>query len=527
MIRVNEVNLKLDESEDRLKYRIGKKLNIRPEDILEYRIVKKSVDARKKDNIKFVYAVDIKTIKDEYLLKSKKAVPSNIVEYEYVKMGMEQLNHRPVIVGSGPCGMFCALTLAQMGYKPIIIERGKDVDERIKDVEDFWKNRNLNINSNVQFGEGGAGTFSDGKLTTQIKNTRCQKVLQEFVAFGAPKEILYNSKPHIGTDIIRDVIKNIRIYIQQLGGEFRFNTTLTDIKVEENKIVAIELNNQTWLPTDICVLALGHSARDTFEMLHKSNIRIEQKPFAMGVRIEHLQEWINKSQYGDFYDNPNLGASEYKVTYNKGDRSVYSFCVCPGGFVVASTSEKDMVVTNGMSLHKRDGVNVNSAILVNITPDDFESNNPLAGIRLQQQLERLAYDLGGENYNAPVQTVGDFLQNKPTTEIGVVKPTYKPDVTKTNIRESLPKFMADSIADAINYFGTKIEKFNHPDALITGIETRSSSPIRILRDKQYQSNIEGIYPAGEGAGYAGGITSSAVDGIQAAEIIAQKYANLK
>lgn len=525
MIRVQDLALTLKEDEKVLKDKIAKKLRITPKEIVSYRIFKKAIDARKKHDIKLVYTVDVETTKEKELLKKFPNMKAPDLSYYYPTPGDEMLKHRPVVVGSGPCGMFAALILAQMGYKPIVIERGKAVDERVKDIEAFWKEGKLNPESNVQFGEGGAGTFSDGKLTTQIKNVRCHKVLEELARFGGPEEIRYKNKPHIGTDILRDVVKNIRYEIERLGGTYLFETKLTNIKVEDGKLTAIELNHERWLDTQVCVLALGHSARDTFYALFDANLHMVPKPFAMGMRIEHLQEWINTSQYGeDNKDNEKLGAAEYKLVHHADNgRAVYTFCMCPGGYVVASASEEGMVVTNGMSEYARDGRNANSAVLVNITPEDFGSTHPLGGVELQRKLEVLGFELGGRTYKAPIQRVGDFIKGENTTEFGIVKPTYEPNVVFANLRGALPEFMGDAIVEALGAFGKKIKNFDHEDALLTGFETRSSSPIRMSRNEAYEGNIKGIYPAGEGAGYAGGITSAGVDGIEVAEAIIKAY----
>ena len=529
MIRVQDITLTLEEDEKLLKEKIAKKLHIMPKDIKSYRIFKKAIDARKKNAIKIVYTVDIETTKEAHLIHKNPDLKAPDLTYYYPEMGEQVMKHRPVVVGSGPCGMFSALILAQMGYKPIVLERGKAVDERVEDIEAFWKEGQFKPESNVQFGEGGAGTFSDGKLTTQIKNVRCHKVLQEFARFGAPEEICYKNKPHIGTDVLRTVVKNIRHEIERLGGTYLFESKLTGLKIEDNKLKQIQINDQKWLDVDVCILALGHSARDTFKMLHEHHVNMIQKPFAMGMRIEHLQEWINISQYGqEHHDHEKLGAAEYKLVHHASNgRAVYTFCMCPGGYVVASASEEGMVVTNGMSEYARDGKNANSAVLVNILPKDFGSEHPLAGVTLQRQLEVLAYELGNKTYKAPVQTVGDFLKGEVTTKLGVVKPSYEPGVVYSNMRKALPDFMGDAIAEALQAFGKKIKHFDHEEALLTGFETRSSSPIRIPRDEAYEANIKGLYPAGEGAGYAGGITSAGVDGIEVAEAIIKVYKNLE
>ncbi|ONI39121.1 hypothetical protein AN639_06735 [Candidatus Epulonipiscium fishelsonii] len=524
MIRVQDIKLSVEQNKDMLIYKIAKKLHVQPSDVITYTIFKEAIDARKKDNIQFVYTIDVKTKKDNIILKKFPDMKAPNMKYIPPPSNISGSKKRPVIVGTGPCGLFAGLILAEAGYNPILIERGKKVDERIEDINKFWEERKFNKESNVQFGEGGAGTFSDGKLTTQIKNTRCRKVLEELVNAGANENILYKNKPHIGTDILRSVVKNIRIRIETLGGTFRFNTCLTNIKVNDNKLVQIEVNNKEWIDVDTCILALGHSARDTFNMLYNSNLNMEQKPFSIGMRIEHLQSWINKAQYGEkFAKNEKLGAADYKLVHHcKNGKTVYSFCMCPGGEVIVASSEEGHIVTNGMSEYDRDNENANSALLINVSTDDFGSDNPLAGIDLQRKYEKLAYVLGGNNYDAPIQTLGDFLNNVETTDLGEVKPTYAPNTKYVNLRNYLPLDMSEAFEEAIYEFDKKIENFGNKDAILTGFETRSSSPLRLSRDSNYESNIKGIYPAGEGAGYAGGIMSSAVDGIVIAEKIIER-----
>jgi len=527
MLRVPGIKLTIDENEKRIKHKITQKLRIKSNEILSYRIYKKSIDARKRDAINFIYTVDV-AVKDESAVLSRiqngQVTQVDAYQYEYVKPGDEVLVNRPVIIGSGPCGLFAALIFAQMGYNPLVLERGKQVEERVEDVALFWEKGILNPDSNVQFGEGGAGTFSDGKLTTQIKNVRCQKVLEEFVEAGATEDILYKQKPHVGTDILRNVVKNMRDSITKLGGEFRFQSTVTDVMVEDGAISGIKLNNLEMIPADVVILAIGHSARDTFEMLHQHQVKIIQKSFSIGVRIEHPQSLINKSQYGSFAGNPKLGAAEYKLSYRaKNGRGVYTFCMCPGGLVVGSSSEEGGIVTNGMSEYKRNQENANSAILVNIGPEDYGSSHPLAGMYLQREYEQKAFKLVGEKYHAPAQLLGDFMKGIPSVGEGDIKPSFSPSVTWTNLSQCLPDFAVTAIKEAIPAFDRQIKGFGSFDAVMTGIETRSSSPIRIQRNQQYESNIKGLYPAGEGAGYAGGITSSAVDGIQVAEAIISKY----
>ena len=531
MLRVSEIKLTIHEDEHHIKEKLIQKLKIKASDLISYRIYKQSVDARKKDMLYFVYTVDARVKDQESVLKRVKhiqVIQEDQDAYQAVEGGDQHLAHRPLIIGSGPCGLFAALILAQRGYKPLVIERGKKVDERAKDVDLFWEQGILNPNSNVQFGEGGAGTFSDGKLTTQIKNLRCRKVLEEFVQAGAPEDILYKQKPHVGTDILRGVVANIRETIISLGGAFCFNTTVTDIELEETGqgklIKGVRTNTGKFIPADVVVLAVGHSARDTFEMLHKNKVQISQKAFSIGVRIEHPQKLINGSQYGKFADHPRLGAAEYKLSHRaKNGRGVYTFCMCPGGMVVGSSSEEGGIVTNGMSEHKRDQPNANSAILVNIGPADYNSPHPLAGMYMQRRYEQMAFELVGKTYHAPAQLVGDFMAGEASTKAGKIKPSYLPSVTWTDLASCLPDFAVEALREGIVAFNRKLRGFSDPQAVMTGPETRSSSPIRIDRTEDYESNVKGLYPAGEGAGYAGGITSAAVDGIQVAEAIIARY----
>lgn len=526
MIRIPEIKLSLDDDESRLIEEISRKLQIDKNSIRSYKIFKKSIDARKKNELHFVYTVDIEVNNEDTLLKKygKKGVTkSPNYNYEFNKRAPEDFS-RPVIVGFGPAGLFAALVLSQMGFRPIVLERGKSVDERAQDIEGFWKKGRLNPESNVQFGEGGAGTFSDGKLTTLIKDPRCRKVLEEFVLHGAPEEILYLNKPHIGTDILRDVVKNIRNTIISLGGEIRFNSKVTNLQITDGKVTGVEINNSEILNCNKVLLALGHSARDTFYMLHDKGLKITQKGFSIGVRIEHPQSLINQSQYGSFANHEKLGAADYKLSahFDNG-RSAYTFCMCPGGMVVAAASEEKVVVTNGMSYHARDKENANSALLVGVLPEDYGSEHPLAGVEFQRKWERMAFIAGGENYNAPAQRVGDFLKDRPSVKVGDIKPSYSPGVEMTDLRLCLPDYVTDTLKLALKDFDKKIKGFASDDVLMTGVETRSSSPIRIVRDDSLQSNIRGIYPVGEGAGYAGGIISAAVDGIRVAEEVANSY----
>jgi len=527
MIRLSQIKLSLNETEQILKKKVLQALQIPESELKQYRIYKKSIDARRKHNIQFTYTIDAEVHNEKQVLKAnKKLVLAPLIQYTFPKSGDKPLEHRPVIVGAGPCGLFAGWLLAEAGYKPILIERGQAIDERTLSVEAFWKDGTLNPQSNVQFGEGGAGTFSDGKLTTRIKDPRCRQVLEVLVKNGAPENILYEAKPHVGTDILKEVVKNIRKGIVDKGGEFRFNTQLKNLHVELGAVKKIELSNGVTLETDVLIMAIGHSARDTFEMLYQQGVEMRTKPFAIGVRIEHPQVLINKSQYGESYNHPRLGAAEYHLTYQtKKERAVYTFCMCPGGHVVAAASEEGHQVVNGMSYHARDGINANSALLVSVTPDDFESDHPLAGVKLQRKIEKAAFELGGGNYTAPVQKVGDFLKNKPTNALSSVKSTYEPRIKPTDLSQCLPAFIVDALKEALPAMGKRIKGFNMDDAVMVGVETRSSSPVRILRDKDsyMSSSTKGLYPAGEGAGYAGGIMSSAVDGIKIAEEIIASY----
>lgn len=478
----------------------------------EMRIRKKSVDARK-GKVAFVYSVEV-GFSD-----------SPIDEPKRLNIPRVTLNKRPIVVGSGPAGLFAAYALSLAGTHPIVLERGPDVEQRRKDVRCFWMNGKLNPNSNVQFGEGGAGTFSDGKLTTQINNPLCKEVLQIFVDHGAPQEILYLSKPHIGTDLLISVVKQIRETIIKNGGSFHFNETMTDVIIRKNTLEGVTGND--FYASDALFLALGHSARDTFKMLFERGFSIIAKPFSIGARIEHLQTDINRSQYGSFAEMDGLDAADYKLSYHHPNgRGVYTFCMCPGGMVVAATSVEGCVVTNGMSNHARNGNNANAALLVGVSPSDFGDTHPLSGVHFQEKIEKQAFLIGGGDYRAPCQRMGDFILQKKSTQFGAVSPTYLPGIQPSNLWDVLPHFVCESIRDSLTVFDQKLHGFSTPDALLTGVETRSSSPIRILRDETFQSNIRGVYPIGEGAGYAGGIMSSAVDGLRVAlEFLNRKKAD--
>ena len=524
MIRINNIHLPLNYDDNSIRKKISKELRIEEKSIKSCTLFRRSIDARKKDNIFFLATVDVELYCNEnkIIKKCKNAVEATPYNYEIKDW---KGNISPVIVGMGPAGLFAGLILAQSGAKPIIIERGRDVDSRTADVNKFWTTGILDTSSNVQFGEGGAGTFSDGKLNTGTKDSRQRKVLCEFVNHGAPNEILYNAKPHIGTDKLKITVKNIREKIISLDGKVMFETKLIGINIENNtvKSAIVENNGKTEIiETDSIILAIGHSARDTFEMLYNKNIPIEAKVFSVGARIEHLREKIDKTQYGKFTGNEILGASSYKmnVHLNNG-RGVYTFCMCPGGKVVNASSEENRLVTNGMSEFARNENNSNSALLVGVNPNDFGSNNPLAGMYFQRKLEENAFRAGGGNYNAPVQKVGDFLNGKKTTSLGEVTPSIGPDYTLTDITQIYPTEIAESMKQGILSMGKKLKGFDDSDAVLTAVETRSSSPIRILRNNDTLQSIaiNGLYPCGEGAGYAGGIISAAVDGIKCAEKI--------
>ena len=524
MLRLENIKIREDLSDEEVVREACRKYQISFSDVEYYSIFKKSIDARNKDDIFYNYTIDVK-----YTGKGGKEIKKVTKESYQIDIKTKRKSEkRPVIVGAGPAGLFCALILIQNGIKPIVIEQGKKVEDRQKDVEEFLKNGKLNVNSNVQFGEGGAGTFSDGKLTTGVNNPLCRKVLKEFVNFGAPKQIMYVNKPHIGTDNLIHVISNMRNYIIENGGEFLFESKLVDFEIKDEKLVSakyIDLSNENQetkeIQTDSLVLAIGHSARDTFEKVHEKGLNMEKKNFSVGVRIEHKQTMINESQYGT-KTKLNLPPAEYKLAYHGENRSCYTFCMCPGGTVMASSSNPGEIVTNGMSKFARDGENANSAVLVSVTPEDFKGESVLEGIYFQKELEEKAFILGGSNYFAPIQRVGDFLENRKTIEIGEVKPTYKPGVTLSNLQEILPDYVVKTLKEGLLDFDKKIKGFANEDAILTGVETRSSSPVRIVRNEVGESNIKGIYPCGEGAGYAGGIMTAAMDGIKIAINILEK-----
>ena len=535
MLRITELKLPLDHPDEALREAIVQRLGIRDEQLLSFNLFKRSYDARKKNSeLLFIYTIDLEASNEAELL-SKFADDHNIgvapdVTYKFVGQAPADLQQRPIVVGFGPCGIFAGLLLAQMGFKPIILERGKEVRQRTKDTWGLWRKSVLNPESNVQFGEGGAGTFSDGKLYSQIKdpNHHGRKVLEEFVKAGAPDEILYINKPHIGTFRLTGMVEQMRKDMIALGAEVRFQEKVTDLLIEDGQLTGVVLESGEQLHSRHVVLALGHSARDTFRMLHAKGVYMEAKPFSVGFRIEHPQTLIDKARLGKYAGHPKLGAADYKLVYHaKNGRSVYSFCMCPGGTVVAATSEPGRVVTNGMSQYSRNERNANSGIVVGIDPERDYPGGPLAGIELQERLEAHAYVMGGSNYPAPAQLVGDFVAGKPSTALGSVEPSYKPGVTLGDLAPSLPDFAIEAIREALPAFDRQIKGYNLHDAVLTGIETRTSSPLRITRGADFQSlNMKGLFPAGEGAGYAGGILSAGVDGIRIAEAVARDILGL-
>lgn len=508
-----------------LRKEILKVLRIPEADLLDFHIVKKSIDARKKEEVKYIYVLAVKVKKENAILRKLKNPNVTVMErkhYSFTPTGTKQFNHPPVIIGMGPAGLFCALELAKAGLNPIVFERGKAVEERLQDVEHFWNTGELNPESNVQFGEGGAGTFSDGKLNTAVKDPtgRIQKVLNTFVEYGGPEEVKYLNKPHIGTNRLQGIVKNMREEIIALGGQVHFSSKMTDILMDDDKVTGVVINGEQTVPCEVLVLALGHSARDTFYVIHEKGLEMSQKAFAIGVRIEHPQELINHSQYGEEYDL--LPTADYKVTYQASNgRGVYSFCMCPGGFVVNSSSEEGGTVVNGMSNYERDEKNSNTALIVTVTPDDFEGDSVFAGVEFQRKWERAAYEAG--QGKVPVQRYEDFKENRVSQGFGKVKPCIKGEYTFANVRTCLPEQVSETIIEGMEAFDKKIKGYNEPDAVIAGVETRTSSPIRIIRNEALESNIKGIFPCGEGAGYAGGITSAAIDGIKVYEAIMNQY----
>jgi len=533
MLRLTELKLPLDHSGEALREAVLSRLGIPDRDLLDLHVFRRGYDARKKASIHLIYTLDL-TLRDEDAVlrrfrDDKHVGPAPDTRYRFVGHAPEGETRRPLVIGAGPCGLLAGLLLAQMGFRPIILERGKVVRERTKDTWGLWRRSQLNPESNVQFGEGGAGTFSDGKLYSQIKDPQHhgRKVLEEFVKAGAPEEILTVSKPHIGTFRLVTMVESMRRTIESLGGEYRFQSKVTDLLIETGadgtrQMRGVVLEDGSTIEADHVVLAVGHSARDTFELLERRGVYVEAKPFSIGVRIEHPQGMIDRCRFGDFAGNKTLGAADYKLVHHaRNGRAVYSFCMCPGGTVVAATSEPGHVVTNGMSQYSRAERNANAALVVGISPEDYPGG-PLAGIDLQRRLEKAAFQAGGGDYRAPAQTVGDFLAGRPSTTLGEVVPSYKPGVTPTDLAALLPPFAVEAMREALPAFDRQIRGYARPDAVMTGLETRTSSPVRVRRGPDGHSiNTRGLFPAGEGAGYAGGILSAGVDGIKTAEAVAR------
>ncbi|KFN41952.1 NAD(P)/FAD-dependent oxidoreductase [Arenimonas metalli] len=543
MLRLTDITLPLEHAEPALREAVLARLKLPAADLRGMTVAKRSYDARKRGHIQLIYSVDVDVANEAAVLKRVaaetrpnrvKVMPTPDTTYRFIAKPSPEQKLRPIVVGMGPCGLFAGLVLAQMGLRPIILERGKQVRERTVDTFGLWRKKVLNPESNVQYGEGGAGTFSDGKLYSQISDKRHlgRKVLDEFVKAGAPDEILYVSKPHIGTFRLVSMVEHMRATIESLGGEIRFSHRVEDLVIEldadgDRRVRGVALANGETIRADHVVMALGHSARDTFAMLHARGVYMEAKPFSIGFRIEHPQSVIDEARFGPQAGHPILGAADYKLVHHcRNGRSVYSFCMCPGGTVVAAASEPGRVVTNGMSQYSRNERNANAAIVVGITPEDYAehdpSGSPLAGIALQRYWEEVAFKLGGGTYEAPGQRVGDFLAGQPSTTLGAVLPSYTPGVTPTDLAQALPKYAVDAIREALPAFGKQIKGFDMADAVLTGVETRTSSPLRLTRGEDGQSlNTRGLFPAGEGAGYAGGILSAGVDGIRAAEWVAE------
>lgn len=518
--KVSNLKMPITSSYDEVFSACLKTAGVKKEDVLSHKILKKSIDARRKQ-VSFIYSFLIETDKRIKLNDNIKEVKTE--KKEELVFGNVPLNHRPVMVGFGPCGMLCALTLARNGYAPIVLERGEDVDTRTKKVQNFWSGEELDTNTNVQFGEGGAGTFSDGKLTCRTGDALIDSVLEEFVSHGAPEDILYSALPHIGTDILKNVVKSIREEIISLGGTVKFNSAVCDINTKGDKLISLALSDGTEIPCDVAVFAIGHSARDTYQMLFRRGLDMIAKTFSVGVRCEHLQRDIDEALYGDFAGHEALGPASYKLSHRVGDVGCYSFCMCPGGTVVTASSEEGMVVVNGMSERARDNINSNSAICINVGTNDF-GTNPLDAIEFQRKLEKKAYELGGGNYNSPIQTLGDYIDGRKTTRLGRISPSITRGYEFSDLNELFTPSFNSMMKESFKVFGKKIEGFASADVVLTGVETRTSAPVRILRNEDGVSQkVAGLYPAGEGAGYAGGIMSAAVDGIKCAFNIMRKY----